>query len=24
MSGIVVSELEYGPPGADQLFFDVS
>ena len=24
MSSIVVSELEYGPPGADQLFFDVS
>jgi len=24
VSGIVVSELEYGPPGADQLFFDVS
>lgn len=24
MSGIVVSELEYGPPGGDQLFFDVS
>ncbi len=24
MSSIVVSELEYAPPGADQLFFDVS
>jgi len=24
VSGIVVSELEYGPPGGDQLFFDVS
>ena len=24
MSSIIVSELEYGPPGADQLFFDVS
>ena len=24
MSSIVVSELQYGPPGADQLFFDVS
>jgi ATPase subunit of ABC transporter with duplicated ATPase domains len=24
VSSIVVSELEYGPPGADQLFFDVS
>ena len=24
MSSIVVSELEYGPPGGDQLFFDVS
>ena len=24
VSAIVVSELEYGPPGADQLFFDVS
>lgn len=24
MSSIVVSELEYGPPGSDQLFFDVS
>ena len=24
MSNIVVSELEYGPPGGDQLFFDVS
>lgn len=23
VSGIVVSELEYGPPGGDQLFFDV-
>ena len=24
MSSIIVSELEYGPPGSDQLFFDVS
>lgn len=24
MSGIVVSELEYAPPGADALFFDIS
>ena len=24
MSGIVVSELEYAPPGADPLFFDIS
>ena len=24
MSSIVVSELAYSPPGADQLFFDVS
>jgi len=24
VSSIIVSELEYGPPGADQLFFDVS
>ena len=24
MSSIVISELEYAPPGADQLFFDVS
>lgn len=24
MSGIVVSELEYAPPGADSLFFDIS
>ena len=24
MSSIVVSELEYAPPGADSLFFDVS
>ena len=24
VSSIVISELEYAPPGADQLFFDVS
>ncbi len=24
MSSIIVSDLEYGPPGGDQLFFDVN